>query len=320
VPQYTRPDYQKDDFYDGYPRRAIHRDSHPGSFDLGGRFVDMGTTFLEQPGTKGHGKRLSLPLTGVKANEIEEETQDIKEKIADLPVSDGKREEVRQKVAEEILESPKLPKSKRATTPPPTSTRTKEPMATPPGRRASSAEPSWTDAPNRRARKILEGYNGDKAQAAIAIRDSLRETDPAGKTEPLYALRDAEIRDGMWQLNDKLERFASEHYDFDFGSMGPGNKEVLEAAFASMTPETVTLIGCVASGGPSGAKGWKSLFHHKQKRRALVCAIIGNLLVEQVFEHIFFGGSSQDEEYLDKLQHDHSDEDGKSSVSRHRNL
>lgn len=319
-PQYTVPDYREADFYNGYARTSFHRDSLPGSFDLreGARYLETGSdTYLEEPrGQQGKGGRLSLSLTGARVEDIENETEDIKEKIDDLPVPEDTKEEVRQEVAQHILESPgspgraprtpsARPQRPRSATPPPSRR-----MSGGRGRRASSADLNWTDFPNRTARQTLEGYDSNKTQAAIAIRDGLRQSDPARKSEPLYSLRDIEIRDGLWQLNDKLESFTMEHYNFDFGANGPGNKELLDTQLAKMPQATVDLIGCVASGGPSGPTGWRNLFFNKQKRRALVCAIIGEILEGQVLEHLFFGCSAEHEQNLERLQQEHAGDDG----------
>jgi hypothetical protein len=156
---------------------------------------------------------------------------------------------------------------------------------------------------------------GDRSKAAYQVKVELDRAQPSGKPEPLYSFRDVEIRDGIWQVMDKIQRFARVHFDFKF-QRGVGevlrNEDKLNTAFASMVPETVKLIGCVASGGPSGAEGWRDLFYDRAKRRALVCAMIGNVLTEQVYQHGFFGGSSAQEEHIDQLQFDHRHDDGTS--------
>jgi hypothetical protein len=78
-----------------------------------------------------------------------------------------------------------------------------------------------------------------------------------------------------------------------------------------MSEKTVKVIGCVASGGPEGEQGWRDLFYDQEKRQALVCAIIGNVIVEQVLQHIFFGGESEHTRIVAKLQERYQNEDGK---------
>jgi hypothetical protein len=85
--------------------------------------------------------------------------------------------------------------------------------------------------------------------------------------------------------------------------------------FGSMSRETVKIIGCVASGGPEGEDGWRSLFYDQEKRHALVCAILGNVISEQVLQHIFFGGAPEDIEDVAILQERHRDADGTSPIS-----
>ena len=41
------------------------------------------------------------------------------------------------------------------------------------------------------------------------------------------------------------------------------------------------IVGCIGAGGPSGVRGWNELFMDKELRQALVCVVIGNVLVEQ---------------------------------------
>jgi hypothetical protein len=42
--------------------------------------------------------------------------------------------------------------------------------------------------------------------------------------------------------------------------------------------------------------------------------IMGNVLVEQVFQHIFFGGQERDVKEMTELQKEHKDEDGKFAI------
>ena len=110
----------------------------------------------------------------------------------------------------------------------------------------------------------------------------------------------------MWQVMDKMERFARKFYNFELNSV-QDIKRVLEG----LEHETVKIIGCVASGGPGGEDGWIELFTDSQKRRALICAIIGNVLIEQVFKYPCFGAEQRIVEELTQVQRDLKDEDGK---------
>lgn len=175
------------------------------------------------------------------------------------------------------------------------------PVSKPPSRRGSKLNDEWTNNPNARARRIVERYR-TTSEARERIKQELG--------EPEYAFRDTEIRDGLWQIMDKMERFATKFFSFE-----SNDKDRLTRSFRLMTPETIKVIGCVASGGPGGQDGWRDLFFDEQQRRALVCAIIGNVLVEQVFQHAFFGGTMADFETLSTLQERLRDEDGKFSTS-----
>ncbi len=122
--------------------------------------------------------------------------------------------------------------------------------------------------------------------------------------EPAYACRDIEIRDGIMKLMHQIEHFAK---PFAFTV---DDETTLRPIFEKLAPETVKIIGCVASGGPAGARGWEDFFRNSEKRQALICAIIGNVLVEQVFQHLFFGGTKDQIEQIARIQEDHSHEDG----------
>jgi hypothetical protein len=261
-----------------------------------------------------------LPLVGTDAEEIEDEAQDIKERIAGLNVPEHRKEAVRHLIADDILDGVRPPYE--PITPPPSTKKSKPgpPKGVPEQRADPGAmdEPSWEYNPVHRVRQLTAGYTNKVKAALIVEKDLKKKTREKAPdiVEPDYAMRDAEIRDSMWQLIDKIEKFAKDHFDFDFGKNTPGNKAALDRVFAEMKPEVDNFIGRIASGGPGGEDGWKDLFYNKMKRRALVCAIIGNLLTEQVFEHLFFGGSPEDEAHLEKLQRNFSDHDGTSSNSK----
>jgi hypothetical protein len=158
------------------------------------------------------------------------------------------------------------------------------------------SQAQWSDKPNTRARELLE----ENFHSSAALLKDLK--------EPEYACRDAEIRDGVRKMMDQIETFAKEHFSFQLK-----DKTNLRATFESMSKETVKIIGCVASGGPAGVSGWEDLFINSNKRQALVCAIIGNVLVEQVFQHIFFGGTKEQTKDVAAIQFEHRNDDGKST-------
>ncbi|KAF2622966.1 hypothetical protein BU25DRAFT_350935 [Macroventuria anomochaeta] len=151
-----------------------------------------------------------------------------------------------------------------------------------------TSKEQWSTKPNLRTRQFLEEHGHD----ATALLEDLQ--------EPAYACRDAEIRDGVWKLTDQIEDFAYAHFGFKVD-----NEQRLRSALESMQEETVEIIGCVVSGGPAGASGWEDLFLVNDKRQALVCAIIGNVLVDKVFQHIFFGGTAAQIQEIAGLQCQH---------------
>lgn len=156
-----------------------------------------------------------------------------------------------------------------------------------------TAKEQWSTKPNRRARELLEQHSHD----ATAILEDLQ--------EPEYVCRDIEIRDGVRKMMGQMETFVKEHFSFD---VNDGIR--LHYILQGMQKETVKIIGCVASGGPAGAKGWEDLFLATDKRQALVCAVIGNVLVEQVFQHTFFGGTEDHIKEVTAIQYEHRHEDG----------
>jgi hypothetical protein len=164
---------------------------------------------------------------------------------------------------------------------------------------------SWDDAPNRRAQDFILEAQRSKSDAAYLIQRSIR--------EPEYSLRDVEIRDGLWQIYSQMEDFSRVYFAFDLKKNA--HRVALKNMFGSMPRETVKIIGCVASGGPEGEDGWLSLFYDQKKRHALVCAILGNVISEQVLQHIFFGGAPEDIEAVVILQERHRDADGTFPIS-----
>lgn len=174
------------------------------------------------------------------------------------------------------------------------SSKPSKPKASAPHTDSTRSKAQWLSKPNTRARQVLEEHGINSTELLKDVQ------------EPEYACRDAEIRDGVWKMMDQIEVFAKEHFSFKIKY-----KTRLRATFKSMQKETVKIIGCVASGGPAGASGWEDLFLDNNKRQALVCAIIGNVLVEQVFQHLFFGGTEEQIKEVAALQVEHRNDDGK---------
>jgi hypothetical protein len=150
---------------------------------------------------------------------------------------------------------------------------------------------TWSKQPNSHARTLLAAHGNNKKAFLRSLED------------PLYAVRDAEIRDALREMASQIQDFAQQHFSFQVT-----DETQLRSVLPILPRETVRIIGFVASGGPVGAKGWEELFLDSQKRQALVCAIVGNVLVEQVLQHLFFGGEKlqlkQMERVQDKLRHD----------------
>lgn len=158
----------------------------------------------------------------------------------------------------------------------------------------------WATKPNARAREILLTHSARDAQAAISKE----------LNEPEYALRDAEIRDAIWEIEDQIENFARKFFAFKFTSNGEGETKVPASWLQSLAPQTVKIVGCVAVGGPGGEQGWHDFFVQEEKRVGLVCALLGNVLVEQVFGHLFFGGSVEEVGEMAEVERRERDEDG----------
>lgn len=318
--RYVEEDSDDADFYGGHARQAFLRDQSR-SFDAGTpQYMDQGRTFLERAGMKGDryervktGSVGNLRLVGVPM----EEAKRIEDDVNHLRVSQKAKKEIIEGIAQKLKDtSPKV-----AARPPSAAYDValedlEKAVHTKPTARGGSdgQESTWDSAPNKRARQILATAK-DKAAAAAAIKEDMRNF--ASQEEPEYALRDIEIRDGLWQVMDKMEKFARKHFDFEFSNTPANRRTLTNVAFPSLKPESVKVIGCVASGGPSGQDGWRDLFFDKQKRRALVCAVIGNVITEQVYQHSFFGGSREDEDAIKKIQQKHKDEDGKAAPLLH---
>ncbi|KAF2006578.1 hypothetical protein P154DRAFT_219732 [Amniculicola lignicola CBS 123094] len=161
------------------------------------------------------------------------------------------------------------------------------------------------DKPNAIARNILRDALKEDVRDIATIREWIIESFP----EPIYAFKDVEIRDGMWANMDRIQLLVKEFFTWEH----QGGNATLRRAFQSMEPETVRVIGCIASGGPGAQEGWRRLFKVGVQRRALVAGIIGNVLVEQVYQHALFGGTKEQLRDLQRIQIKEADRDGKSS-------
>lgn len=159
----------------------------------------------------------------------------------------------------------------------------------------------WTDNPSEQVQRIIS-----KSTGLSAVDQIVEETQ-----EPEYTIRDAEMRDMIWQIMDLTERLANAFFGDELTSTEAEISNDLLETFSLMDESTSLIIGCIASGGPHGADGWHDLFIHPRKRRALVCGIIGNVLVEQVFKHPMFGADPRTIERLNQAQVDLQDDDGK---------
>jgi hypothetical protein len=185
---------------------------------------------------------------------------------------------------------------------------------------AKKGKDEWLTDPIGKAHDVASrGMNkrplirNDTQAPEYALRDiEIRRLIQHEVQEPEYALRDTEIRDGILELRNTMSGFSSRLFSFKIDAP----KTDLNASFfGNFSAETAKIIGCVASGGPGGVEGWKEMFSDMDKRKALVCAIVGNVIVEQVFQHMFFGGTPVDVMDVVKLQDVHMDEDGTYSLT-----
>ncbi|KAI4641366.1 uncharacterized protein J4E78_010429 [Alternaria triticimaculans] len=185
--------------------------------------------------------------------------------------------------------TPSQPSPQSKSQPPSPSQRTMPPplIAHPPGFEypanwhEKTPEERWETQPNLRARELLSSPRLIRAELA---------------SEPDYAFRDAEIRDGLWSLMSSVEDFSKKYFpngvhashttkttttaanrdengnengDENGDADGDADVFIKKEWFSSLTPETAKLINCVASGGPSGLWGWHNLFVNKEKMQAL---------------------------------------------------
>jgi hypothetical protein len=127
--------------------------------------------------------------------------------------------------------------------------------------------------------------------------------------EPAYVEHDAEAWDELWRITDRIEEFAKEHFAFDI----PDNctDEKFRKLCSSMSINLKLIVGCIGVGGPGAAGGLKELFVDKELRQALVCRVIGDMLMEQIFTSLLFGATVERREKVHHVQADHKSVDGK---------
>lgn len=120
-----------------------------------------------------------------------------------------------------------------------------------------------------------------------------------------------------WQIMDQTQEIAYYFFSAPLSPTPVSNAELIKrvkSMYKNLDPTTSLIIGCTASGGPAGEYGWHDLFINTQKRQALICAIIGNVLVEQVLKHPCFGASQRVLDALIESQREHQDDDGKTPL------
>ncbi|KAF9729093.1 hypothetical protein PMIN01_12783 [Paraphaeosphaeria minitans] len=156
----------------------------------------------------------------------------------------------------------------------------------------------WTDAPYDRLRTICEDY---PTSYLAQVQKELQ--------EPMYAIRDVEVRDMMWQLQDGIEEVAALFQATIQPLLNTEMSKNLTRIYADQTLPTSRVLRGVAGKDWTDEEGWHDIFASDRKRRALVCGIIGNVLTEQVFKHPFFGGDVRNIDALFDLQRDLRAED-----------
>ena len=204
------------DFYDGHARdvyRAFTR-GYSTSFDGGVQQGVQTLTQLSDALKSRQGKRM-IKLVGQK-------TDDLNDTIEQLPVREHTKNKVADKVAHLVKErlSSLVELSEDAQEPAVHTSGLYEELASLPdspstvGRVDLGELDDWNNNPVMTARALLEKNNFNKEVTKRAIADSMRHS--VGRAEPQYVLRDAEIRDSLWQVMDKMERFARRYFDYDW--------------------------------------------------------------------------------------------------------
>ncbi|OAG00877.1 uncharacterized protein CC84DRAFT_1262964 [Paraphaeosphaeria sporulosa] len=151
----------------------------------------------------------------------------------------------------------------------------------------------WTEAPYERLRTIYEDYpTSYLAQAQNELQ------------EPMYAIRDVEVRDMMWQIQDGVEEVAALFQGTIPLLLNREKSKTLTRIYSDRTMSTSRVLKGVAGKGWTAEEDWHDVFASNGKRRALICGVIGNVLIEQVFKHPFFGGDNRNIDALFGLQRD----------------
>jgi hypothetical protein len=157
----------------------------------------------------------------------------------------------------------------------------------------------WATAPYERLRTICEEHpTSYVSRAQFELQ------------EPVYALRDVEVRDMMWKIQDGIEDVAALFQGNLPKRWGDDKSRTLTRIYESRDVSTSRILKGVAGAVRwTDDEEWHDTFASDNKRRALVCGIIGNMLVEQVFKHPFFGGDAATIDTLFDLQKELRDED-----------
>ncbi|KAF2853616.1 hypothetical protein T440DRAFT_444636 [Plenodomus tracheiphilus IPT5] len=228
--------------------------------------------------------------------------------------------QTRRKIPLPAIPPPTTPKSPSTKSNPKTqaskpSHRTAAPGRLNPTTQTPTAPPRFSQRPPSTAPPANHRTIATPSQSLASILSTLRRATarksiPSRLSAPHYTTTDIEIRDSLWQIMDLMQRFSRQYFSGHVALPLGTNDSIPPAAYAKMSMETARVIGCVASGGPGGAAGWHELFVEEGKRKAVVCAVVGNVLVEQVFGHGFFGGREGDVQGVAELQGELREFDG----------
>ncbi|KAL1612900.1 hypothetical protein SLS60_001130 [Paraconiothyrium brasiliense] len=163
----------------------------------------------------------------------------------------------------------------------------------------------WKAAPSQRLRTIMEEYGQDPSACVEKVLKELQ--------EPFYSLRDVEIRDMLWQIQDGMEHIA-DLFEKAYPNETSRERETMHMARAyggeaRRDVSTSRVMECVVGSRLIDKGETYDIFGDKDKRRAFVCGVIGNVLVEQVFKHPFLGGDAQTIDALFDQQKDNRGEE-----------
>lgn len=79
--------------------------------------------------------------------------------------------------------------------------------------------------------------------------------------------------------------------------------------------QLIRYIGCLAYGGPNGVQDWDNILAGSETMAALVTGIISTALREHVFAALWFGGTTDEIEELEKLEDKQKDDDGETLLT-----